>query len=146
MNKKFSLPETKDINGVQIFSVGKWNGDEYTKDDIDSIVSAFNATKNEIRPYLKLGHDDGQKLVQKDGFPAMGWIENLRCVGETLVADFKKLPSKIYDLIVAGAYSRVSSEIFFNIKIKDKTYSRVLKAVAILGGDTPAVQNLSDIL
>lgn len=143
---KYALPETKDIAGVEIFAVGKWNGDEYTEKDLDEMVRAFNETSQTVRPYLKLGHDNAQKLAQKDGFPAVGWATNLRRVGEKLVADFKNVPGKIYDLIVSGAYRKVSSEIWWNVELIGKKYARALKAVALLGADTPAVQTLNDII
>lgn len=134
------------ISGVEIFSAGKWNGDEYTKDDLMEMVKAFNETKEGARPFLKLGHDQKQELLQRDGLPAAGWIEKIYIVGDKLVADFVDIPSKVYALIKARAYRKVSSEIFWNIKIGQKVYKRMLAAVALLGSDTPGVMNLNDIL
>lgn len=142
----YELPETFNISDVEIFSVGKWNGDMYTEKDVEDLVRNFEETKPALRPYLKLGHDDNQILAQRDGMPAVGWIEKLRKVGSKIYADFCDVPRKIYDLIKAGAYKRISSEIFFNIKIENKTYNKALKAVSLLGADTPAVQNLNDII
>lgn len=138
--------KTKDINGVEIFASGTWNGDTYTDKDLDELVSNFEKTREILKPYLKLGHDDGQAITQEDGFPALGWIENLKRVGSKLVADFKRIPDKIYELIKAGGYRRVSSEIYMDIELDGKRYGKALKAVAMLGGDTPAVQNLKDIM
>jgi len=145
-DKEKKYTELYDIRGVEIFSSGTWNGDKYTEKDLDNMVQAFEATKSAMKPYLKLGHDDKQKLLQADGLPALGWIEKVYKSGKKLIADFTKIPKKIYELIKNGAYRRVSSEIFFNMKIGDKRYPRMLKAVALLGGDTPAVQNLNDII
>ena len=140
------MPELFDIPAVEIFAAGQWNGDKYTKKDLESMVEAFAKTKSAIKPYLKLGHTDKQKLAQSDGLPALGWIDRLYIVGEKLLADFVKIPKKIYELISTGAYRRVSSEIFINIDIGGEKYPRVLKAVALLGGDTPAVSTLDDII
>lgn len=137
---------TEDINGVEIFASGKWNGDEFTEDDLQGIANAFAETKNLLKPYLKIGHGDGQSLLANDEFPAAGWIENLRRYGNKLVADFKRVPKKIKELIEAGAYRRVSAEIFQNLTMNGKTYPLALKAVSILGGATPAVSTLKDIL
>lgn len=137
---------TYSIDGVEIFSIGKWNGDEYTRDDLQSMVDAFFETKAGIRPFLKLGHDENQKLLQADGLPSAGWIERVYISGEKLVADFVDIPKKIFDLIQKKAYRKVSSEIFWNLKIGEKIYKRVLGAVALLGTDTPGVMNLNDIL
>lgn len=134
------------IQGVEIFSVGKWNGDEYTVEHLQQMVDAFEETKQGVRPYLKLGHDPKQKLLQEDGLPAAGWIDKIYIKGEKLVADLVDIPTKVYDLIKTKAYRKVSSEIFWNIKIGEKTYKKMLSAVALLGADTPGVMNLSDIL
>lgn len=144
--KEFAALGTKDINGVEIFASGTWNGDPYTDKDLDQMVESYKATKDTLKPYLKLGHDDGQKLTQEDGFPALGWVQNIRRVGSKLVADFKGIPKKVYELIKAGGYRRVSSEIYFDVELNGKRWPKALKAVALLGGDTPAVQNLQDIM
>ena len=81
MPKKF-LKTGNNISGVEIFSCGEWNGDEYTIDDLNSIVSTFEETKVGVRPYLKLGHDEEQKLLQEDGLPAAGWVDRIYVKGE----------------------------------------------------------------
>jgi len=138
--------ELKDIQGVEIFSAGVWNGDRYTNDDLDEMVRAFNANKETLKPSLKLGHDDGQGILQKDGYPAAGWISNLYRKGSKLLADFIDIPEKVYELIKRGAYRKVSAEIYWDTRINDKVYGRMLAAVALLGADMPAVSNLSDML
>lgn len=138
--------DLQQIKGVEIFSCGKWNGDDYTIDDLNEMVKAFDENKSGARPYLKLGHDSKQKLLQTDGMPAAGWIEKIYIKGNKLVADFVDIPGKIYALIESRAYRKVSSEIFWNITIGDKKYKRMLAAVALLGADTPGVMNLNDIL
>jgi len=137
--------DLKSIKGVEIFAAGKWNGDEYTEADLDEMVRAFNED-SQRKPPLKLGHDKGQKLLQKDGFPAAGWITNLYRQGSKLMADFSEIPAKIYDLIAKKAYRKVSSEVFWNIDVNGKQYKRKLAAVALLGGDMPAVNCLDDVL
>lgn len=140
------MPGLKNIEGVEIFSAGTWNGDEYTVADLDEMVKAYQETSQTCRPYLKLGHDDEQKLLQSDGLPAAGWIGNLYRKGEKLVADFCDIPEKIYQLIENKAYRNVSSEIYWDIEMDDRSYKRMLAAVALLGADMPAVTNLNDIL
>lgn len=147
--KQFALGETHNIKGVPIFSVGVWNGDKYSEKDLKEIADNFKATKDYLKPYLKLGHSEEQSLLAEDSLPAAGWIKNVYTKsvdGVTqLYADFVDMPQKIYDLVKAGAYARVSSEIFMNIKVNGKKYGKALKAVALLGGETPAVQNLDDV-
>jgi len=138
--------ETMDLEGVEIFAAGTWNGDTYSVDDLDSLVSAFEETKTKLRPYLKIGHGEKQTLLAEDELPAAGWINRVYRVGRKLVADVKRVPKKIYELIKAGAYGTVSSEIYTNIPIDGKTHPLALKAVSILGGATPAVHDLSSIM
>lgn len=145
--KEYDLPNTVNINNVEIFSsMEKPNGDKYTEKDLEDMVAGFYETKEQIAPYLKLGHDEKQKLAQSSGMPALGWVENLRKVGKKLIADFVKVPQKIYDLIKAGAYRKKSAEIFWNIDVKGKKYRRLLRAVSILGADTPACGDIGDIV
>jgi hypothetical protein len=138
--------ELKSLNGVEIFSIGKWNGDEYTHEDLNEMVIAFEENKQGARPYLKLGHDSKQKLLQSDGMPAAGWVNKIYVHGNKLLADFVDIPGKIYALIESRAYRKVSSEIFWNITVGNKKYKRMLAAVALIGADTPGVMNLNDIL
>ncbi len=138
------------IKAVEIFSVGDWNGDEYSIDDLHVMAKAFAENKTNLRPYLKIGHDKDQKVLKDmlpaEGMPAAGWVDNIYVIGEKLLADFSDIPDKIYGLIKSKAYRKVSSEIFWNIKIGEKIYKRMLGAVALLGAETPGVMNLNDIL
>lgn len=143
--RAFAVGQTYDIKGVEIFAAGDWNGDTYTEADIKELADNFPATKEYLQPYLKLGHSEDQTLLAEDSLPAAGWISNVYKKGTKLVADFVDMPQKIYDLVKAGAYKRVSSEIFFNVTVNGKQYDKALKAVALLGGETPAVQTLEDI-
>lgn len=138
--------QTYTVDDWEIFAAGKWNGDAYSASDLDDIVQSFNEIGGKLKPYLKLGHDDKQKLLQKEGYPAAGWITGLKRVGEKLVAKVEGIPAKIYSLIQSKGYGRVSSEIFWNTTVEGKRYRRALKAVALLGADTPEVSVLDDFI
>lgn len=140
------------IKDVEIFATGTWNGATFNDKDIENVVDSFNQVGDKVKPFLKFGHDKNQKLVQSDGMPALGWIQNLKKVGSKLVADFVNVPDKVAELISAGAYRRVSSELYRNFIAQPeevgekKSFPWVLKAVALLGADTPAVTTLNDII
>jgi len=136
----------KEIKGVEVFSAGVWNGDKYTIDDIDEMIMAFNETSEQVKPHLKLGHNDEQTLLAAEGLPAAGWVGKLYRQGEKLIADFVDIPDKIYQLLSNKAYRKVSSEIYWNITFNGKKYKRMMSAIALLGANMPAVQNLNDIL
>jgi len=139
------MPELQNIEGVEVFAVGEWNGDKYTEKDLDIMVKAFNETSKSWRPPLKLGHDANQTILQQDGLPAAGWISNLRRIGQKLVADLVDIPKKVFEVIKNKAYDTVSAEIHWNAEVDGNPYKRVLSAVALLGADLPAVTNLQRI-
>lgn len=139
---------TETLKGVEIFDVGTWNGTKNTDEDLDDLVESYRAIGQLVKPMVKLGHADDQKLLQEDGYPAAGWVTNLYRQGTKLVADLAGVPSVIAKLVNAGAYRRVSSEIYHNLKEEatGKTFRRVLGAIAFLGGEMPAVTTLRDIV
>ena len=141
----FDINETHNIKDVEIFSAGDWNGDTYTKEDLEDIETAFKETKPYLKPYLKLGHGDNQSLLRSDELPAAGYVSDVYVRGDKLYADFERMPRRIFDLVRAGAYDKLSCEIFLNVKVNGKIYEKALKAIALLGGDTPAVENLEQI-
>lgn len=147
-NKKdFTDLPTASIKGLEIFSSGKWNGDSYNDADLDVMVSAFNQVGFE--PTVKAGHAGGQENEKKArevfGAPALGYVEKIYRQGSKLFADLKDIPRKFADLIKAGAYKRISSEVYWNYSKGDQKFSRVLKAVAFLGADIPAITNLDAV-
>ena len=122
------------IQGVEIFRTGKWNGDNYSESDLDAMVDAYNEVG--FRPPLKLGYD------KKPGARAFGWVQNPRRVGDRLIADFVDIPKEIYETIRQRGYDAVSCELYWNLERGGRTFARVLKAVALLGAEIPAVAGL----
>ena len=144
--------ETVDKKAVELLKTGTWHGEgcppegcRFTVEMLDSMVEAHRETLEEVDPPVKLGHDDNQKLVQDDGFPAAGWVRNLRREGQRLLGDLVKVPKKIGELIDAGAFRKRSAEITPDMKIGGKTYPWVFTGLALLGADLPAVEGLEDI-
>jgi hypothetical protein len=139
-------PEVFEIADVEIFAAGKWKNEDYTAQDLDNMVHNFDLLGHKYKAPLKLGHSDKQALAQADGYPALGWVKELKRSGEKLLATFSDVPQKIKQLIDRKAYGRFSSEILWNFTFGGNVHKRVLKAVALLGADMPAVTSLSDIL
>lgn len=144
--------KTRDLKGVELLAVGTWNGTgcpeggcEFTQKHIDQAVKAGKELDGTFEAPVKLGHDDDQKLLQTDGYPAAGWVKNLRRVGEKLIGDLVKVPEKVAQLIDAGAYRKRSVELKQDVEIDGTTYPLVLTGLALLGADLPAVEGLKDI-
>lgn len=144
--RKIEEVTTYKIKGVEIFSAGTWNKDKYSIEDLHNMVTAFHSLKGGFLPYIKLGHDNSQKLAKSSGLPSIGWVENVYVRGDKLLADFDYIPEKIYQLIKSRAYRKVSCEIYSNLDFNGTTFNHVLGAVALLGAEAPGVLNLDDIL
>lgn len=132
-----------DLRKVPIFSVGTWNGLTFKEDDLDDIVQNFENLREVHKVPLKLGHNDKQPMT--DGQPALGWVENLKRQGDKLVADFSDVPRILRNAIKAKRFRTVSIELLMGVKRGDSVLRHVLDAVAILGADQPAVNNLGDL-
>lgn len=133
----YAQADLREIKGVEIFRTGKWNGDDYDEADLQDMVEAF--PKAGFNVPVKLGHEE------VSGAPAYGWVKNLRRVGKKLLCDFMDIPAKLAAAITEHAYDHVSAEIFWNLKRGKDTFRRVLKAVALLGAETPGVAGLKPL-
>ena len=143
---EMSSDGTTTLYDVEIMSVGIWNGDIYTHEDLEDIESSYAELGKNLKPYLKLGHDPKQVV---SGQPAIGWISGVIKRGAKLFAkEIQNVPLRIAQLIQKKAYGRISSEIYWNYvdSTTGKKYRRVLKAAALLGGETPAVDSMEDVM
>ena len=133
------------LNNVEIFDKGTWNGAKFVSEDLSEIVVNTNAliSSGKIKqPSIKLGHSTNQILKgQTDGDPSLGHLENIR-LSESgkIVADFIGVPDILVKAIEKGLYKQVSSELTFF-----KAFGWVVTAVAVLGADIPAVKTLEDL-
>ena len=132
-----------DLKGAEIFSVGTWNGLEFTTEDLQAIAASFTELALAGRVPLKFGHNDEQPVT--DGQPALGWVERVWTEGGKLLADFANMPTVVFDAIKAQLYKFVSVELWQDAERDGSSYPWVLSAVALLGADEPAVGNLKDL-
>lgn len=137
---------TVTIKDVEVFSAGNHKNRTYSEADLTQIVNNTNSIISELKPFVKISHDSEQTLVSNSQLPSAGWVENIRKVGSKVVADFSRVPKVVADVIRAGGYRRVSSEILSQIKsTSGEIKNNVLYAVALLGADLPAVRSLTDL-
>lgn len=149
VNRYSEKEEFAELNGVEIFKAGTYYGRDYSEKDLDELVTNTNKliVDGKHRAPAKLGHDESQKYAQESGLPALGWIKNLVRRGNSVFADFKDVPNKVYDAIKNKLYDSVSAEIYlepasereFGIK------GKVLRAVALLGADVPKVKGMAPL-
>lgn len=138
--EKMTVTNTK---RVEIFAAGKWNGMTFTKKDLQTIVTAFDALGSNHKVPLKFGHNDKQKMT--DGQPALGWVTGLTVEGDKLIADMSDIPDVVMSAMDKKLYRNVSVELDFDVKYKDQHFPIVLSGVALLGADIPAVNTLKDL-
>lgn len=134
-DKLAMLAHGNSVRGIEIFDIGKHNGDKYTEADLDSMVDAFKVL--DYRPSVKIGH-----TKDYPGAPSFGWVTNLKKVGTKILADFESMHDSVIAALKDRRYDRVSSEVYFNLDRGGKKYPRALKAVALLGAEVPAVAGL----
>lgn len=130
-----------------IFSVGKWNGDEYTEQDIDEMIANFERLSSEDANFkvpLKVDFFKDTKEKHHGGQPAVGWITKLSKEGKKLYAHIENIPKTIKELIDTKAYRQVSAEVTWNMKVGQERLRRVLTGVALLGVEIPGVSNLDE--
>lgn len=138
---------------IDVLRMGKANASRGGKVVIDeqflSEVERYtNANIDTLKPPLKLGHQPPPgSMFTADGAPALGWVARVRRVGDKLVADVVKVPDKLYQAFQLGRWRRQSAEIMrdWTNPAGDKV-TRVLKAVALLGSELPAIQTLDDLV
>lgn len=121
------------IQPVELFRVGEWNGDDYSEEDLQEMVSAFS--KVGYRVPITLGH------VKGTGQPAHGWVESIWVHNDTLMGCLLVVP-ELHQAIQQRKFGHVSVEIYWDLKRDNQSFPRALKAVAILGAETPAVSDL----
>ncbi|MFA6213552.1 MAG: hypothetical protein WC714_29210 [Candidatus Obscuribacterales bacterium] len=127
----------------EIFAEGKWNGMEFTADDLQNIADTFNVLGENMKVCLKMGHNKEQRMT--DGQPALGWVSKVWVAGEKLMAHYTDLPQIVYDAIKKKLYRHVSIELDIDVSHKGNKYPYVLTGVALLGADIPAVNTLKDL-
>lgn len=129
------------IKDVEIFSVGKWRGIDYTEKDLENMVQHFQTLKGDgtLDPVFKINHSE-------DARDQAGWILDVKKEGELLLADIHVTEWEAYDKIQSKTWKKVSAEIYLpelaeeEFGIKD----HVLRAVAVVS--IPKVKNIKGIV
>jgi len=138
------------LSGVQILATGTFSASKggevtFTEADLDKIVQATQENIDTLRPPVKLGH--GEQSFPKGGAPAFGWISGVRRVGTKILAELTAVPKAMYEAIQLGRYRTRSAEVIQNWSSPDgKKHDLVVKALAFLGAEMPAIQTLEDLV
>jgi hypothetical protein len=142
-NKMDSSKEGKLLKNVEIFKAGTYKGVQFKPSALDKMVANFY--------YLKAFNKFPNVPVRAD-HPGMfglgdvidkvgGYIEDLRRVGNKLVADFRITSESMWEKVQEGSYISRSAEIGSYDDNDGVIYSPTLFGVAWV--DIPAVEGLS---
>lgn len=144
--------ELKEIPEMEIFRVGTHNGDAFTESDLVEIAKNFHKLKDELRPKLKITHSDEQESLA--GLASYGdvvdvFVKQVADGSKRLFAKLSRVPKEVYDWVKDGRFAERSIEIYpeFRLGTKDESpvYKNVLKAIALLGSQMPAVTGMAPI-
>lgn len=99
------------IRGLEIFKLCKRDGVDYDEKWFGKAQELFSAEKqNEYLPPAFIGHDvsDGKETE------AIGFLDNLKLVGKTVIADIVKVPETIFNGFRERKFPNRSVEILSN--------------------------------
>jgi len=132
----------QEINGVEIFSTGTWNGFKFVASDITELADNTNSLlgKGTHKPPVKLGHAKKQILKQDDGQPSLGWLQDFKANGDKLTATLSNIPEILVKSFKQKLYRQVSAELKFR-----QGFGWFVSGLALLGADLPAVKTLADL-
>jgi len=141
---------THAIDRIPTFRAGVHRDREYTPADLDDMVRNFELASSGDDPLLRvplvIGHDESQELLARSDLPAAGWVRGLVREGDTLYADVEDVADLPARLIRARRYRKVSAEVYDEPPAGlEGCRGKVLRRVALLGGDIPEVKGLADI-
>jgi hypothetical protein len=143
------LPVLATIPNVPLCETGDWDAMTgpvtFTVADFQAAVAALDCPAVR-RPILKLGHV-GQHGQPTMGAPAIGWVDNLHTEvdGNRLAGDYAGMPAWLAE-ILPSAYPDRSIEGTWDFKCAlGHTHDFVIRAVALLGVDEPAVGTLASL-
>lgn len=153
------IPDTFDLPGVEVFSVGYWNGETYTAQDLAAMVAAFQPLLSELHPWITINHRQPADDDEDAGF-ALGHVARLYTnaapvvdqqgrllqPGELLLADLVNLPRELALAVLRRNVQRPSIELLIDYEdLAGRTWPRVLQAVSFEGAELEAVRNLRDL-
>lgn len=139
------------ILGVEIFSDGFYNDEDFPRERLKRLVDAYWKTKDEVDPIVVTNHVKGINFgfccnfrLNSAGY--RDWLGRSLEAGQRIIVDFL-VDDLIKDDVLACKYRRPSIELYPNyISTTGEKYDEVIDVVSIQGGDNlEAVRNLKPI-
>jgi len=128
------------LNAIEIFYPGIWNGDEYTNADMIDMVNNSNRCRAEFRALLSLNHEEVAPQVIEEAAFGVAVRYYLRRLKDGLLhvfADFENVPEELADLI-HRFYPNRSIDLYPEFRLRDGSILKnVIAAVSFLGSKMP---------
>lgn len=138
------MADLRTIRDVELVKVGKWETSTgewiVTAEDLAAAIEAHRAGVLR-KPVLKLGHI----APMRDAAPALGYVDNLRLIDETLIGDLVNVPRAVAALLPTGYPDRSVEGLIDYEAPGGKVWPLVLTGVALLGASAPAVESLRSL-
>lgn len=138
---------------MEIFRAGTHNKMEFDEADLEEMASNFHVLKGELRPKLKITHRESQEKIA--GLASYGDVVDVFTrAGEDgkkrLFAKVANVPQEVRAWIKDRRFPERSIELYPEFELgteeNPKTYKNVLKAIALLGAEMPAVTGMAPVL
>ncbi len=146
-----ALP-TEDFNGVEIMETGEHTDMfgqtvNFTGEDLDSAEKSWQELGDSVvSAPIRLGTHDEKGQIKLSSGAVAGWATNVRRSGDKLLADIRKVPKQVADLMRAGQFRKRSAGLHHNFEWDGKQYPWLLDHVAFLGDKAPAIRTLNDVI
>jgi len=119
---------------IQIFKAGAYPGKmPVTAEDLETMARGYDPRRHEAP--LVLGHPEGDA-------PALGWVERLRRVGDTLWARVRQVTPELRRAVREGRFTKISMAVYPQFAGSGGMY---LRHVGFLGAEVPAVKGMAPI-
>jgi len=118
---------------VEVFKAGDYGEKgRYGEDELKQIAESYDESV----------HEAPVTIDHAQAGPAFGWVKGLKAIGNRLVAVLGDLNAEFKETVKAGAYKKISVEIYKKFKETGKPY---LRAVSFLGAQVPEIKGLSPV-
>ena len=148
------MPKTGDSPiEMEIFRAGTHNKMEFDEADLEEMAANFHALKAELRPKLKITHREHQEKIA--GLASYGDVTDVYTRAgadgkKRLFAKVSNVPQEVASWIKDRRFPERSIELYpeFQLGTEDNSpvYKNVLKAIALLGQEMPAVTGMAPIM
>ena len=162
-----TAPKMVSISNLEVFASGTVTDSqgvtrEITEEHLDMFVKSFERLfPRGQHAYLKTGHTTDEfnqrvatqlgvpvELVKGEGYDQdgnlnLGMMNSLKRINGKLIASFESVPEVVGNLVKQGLYDAVSAEVTWTMDSTNKIVDAIMTAVALLGGQDPAVGNLT---